>query len=168
MRGGASGEQDRIAGCLLHRPPELSKQSPALAIPSNGTRGYGSADLGSVADPNVADIARVMGIDLDGGVRLSLCGAAGDLIFALSLCPDDDQDVGAGPDRNPLSIRTTMRSDSSTESAEQQPAGYYRAASARARRLEAEATTLKVKQYLREVIARCDRMAEEMEGHPTR
>jgi hypothetical protein len=57
-----------------------------------------------------------------------------------------------------------MRSDSSTESAEQQPAGYYRATSARARRLEAEATTLKVKQYLREVIARCDRMAEEMEG----
>ncbi len=61
-----------------------------------------------------------------------------------------------------------MISDSATESAEQQPAGYYRAASARARRLEADATTLKVKQYLRELIARCDRMAEEMEGHPTR
>jgi hypothetical protein len=61
-----------------------------------------------------------------------------------------------------------MISDSAAESAEQQPAEYYRAASARARRLEAEVTTLKVKQYLRELIARCDRMAEEMEGHSTR
>jgi len=61
-----------------------------------------------------------------------------------------------------------MISDSATESAEQQPAGYSRAASARARRLEAEVTTLKVKQYLRELIARCDQMAEEMEGHSTR
>jgi hypothetical protein len=59
-------------------------------------------------------------------------------------------------------------SDSNTESADQQPAGYYRAESARARRLEAEVTTLKVKQYLRELIARCDRMAEEIEGQPSR
>jgi hypothetical protein len=61
-----------------------------------------------------------------------------------------------------------MKSDSTTESAEQQPAGYYRAQSARARRLETEVTTLKVKQYLRELIARCDRMVEEIEGHPSR
>jgi hypothetical protein len=60
-----------------------------------------------------------------------------------------------------------MIGDGATESAEQQPAGYYRAASARARRLEAEVTTLRVKQYLRELIARCDRMAEEIEARPT-
>ncbi len=72
LRGGASGAQDRIAGCLLHRLPKLSERS--LAIRSNGTGGYGSADLGNVADHNVADIARIMGIDLDGGVRISLCG----------------------------------------------------------------------------------------------
>jgi hypothetical protein len=61
-----------------------------------------------------------------------------------------------------------MTSDSAAESPDQQPAGYYRAASARARRLEAEVTTLKVKLYLRELIARCDRMAEDIEGHPSR
>ena len=62
-----------------------------------------------------------------------------------------------------------MLGNSVTESGEEQhSAAYYRAASARAGRLEAEATTLKVKQYLRELIARCDRMAEEMEGHSTR
>jgi hypothetical protein len=49
---------------------------------------------------------------------------------------------------------------------EQQAVG-YRAASARVRRLETEATTLKVKQYLRQLIDRYDRLAEEIEGHPT-
>jgi hypothetical protein len=72
MRGRAGAAQDRIAGCLLHRLPKLSKRS--LVIRSNGTRGYGSADLGSVADHSTVDIARIMGIDLDGGVRISLCG----------------------------------------------------------------------------------------------
>jgi hypothetical protein len=62
----------------------------------------------------------------------------------------------------------TMVSNDATEAAAQEPAGYYRAASARARRLVAEATTLKVKQYLRELIDRYDRMAEEIEGRPTR
>jgi hypothetical protein len=50
------------------------------------------------------------------------------------------------------------------DAAEQQPAGHYRAASARARRLQAEATTPKIKQYLRELIERYDRLAEGIEG----
>jgi deoxyadenosine/deoxycytidine kinase len=57
-----------------------------------------------------------------------------------------------------------MTSNGETEAAEQWPAGYYRAASARARRLEAEATTLGIKQYLRELIDRYDRLAEELES----
>jgi hypothetical protein len=55
-------------------------------------------------------------------------------------------------------------SDSAMDAAEQQPAGYYRAASARARRLQDEATTPKIKEYLRELIERYDRLAEEIEG----
>src|SRR6202011_2765618 len=43
-------------------------------------------------------------------------------------------------------------------SLEQQPVAYYRAAAARARRLQAEATTPRLKQYLGEVIARCERV----------
>jgi len=48
---------------------------------------------------------------------------------------------------------------------EQQPATYYRAAAARARRLRAEATTrrLKLKEHLGEEIARYERIAEEIE-----
>jgi hypothetical protein len=58
-------------------------------------------------------------------------------------------------------------------SLEERPTAYYRTAAARARRLEAEATTLWLKQYLGEVIARCERLAEEIgkdirEGHPRR
>jgi|SRR6266566_3007809 len=44
----------------------------------------------------------------------------------------------------------------------QHPAEYRRAA-ARARRLEAEATTSRVRQYLRAVIDQCDRLAGEAE-----
>ena len=39
---------------------------------------------------------------------------------------------------------------------------YYRAAAARARRLQAEATTPRLKQYLRELIARCERLEGEI------
>jgi hypothetical protein len=45
---------------------------------------------------------------------------------------------------------------------EQQPAAYYRAAVARARMLQAEATTPRLKKYLGEVVARCERLAEEV------
>jgi hypothetical protein len=45
---------------------------------------------------------------------------------------------------------------------EQLPA-YYRAAAARARKLQAESTTPRLKQYLGEVIARCERLADEIE-----
>jgi hypothetical protein len=47
---------------------------------------------------------------------------------------------------------------------EQQPAAYYRAAAERARRLQAEATTPRLKQYLGEVIERSERLAEEVES----
>ena len=48
-------------------------------------------------------------------------------------------------------------------SSEQQPATYYRIAAARARRLYADATTPKVKQYLDKMIAHCDGLAGNVE-----
>ena len=45
----------------------------------------------------------------------------------------------------------------------QQPASYYRAAAARARRLRAEATTRRLKEHLGEEVARYERLAEEIE-----
>ena len=47
-------------------------------------------------------------------------------------------------------------------SSEEVSVEYYRTAAARARRLRAEATTPRLKQYLGEVIARCERLAEEI------
>ena len=44
-------------------------------------------------------------------------------------------------------------------SSEQQPATYYRTAAARARRLQADATTPRVKQHLDNMIAHCERLA---------
>lgn len=46
---------------------------------------------------------------------------------------------------------------------EQQPASYYRAAAARARRLRAEATTRRLKEHLGEEVARYERLAQEIE-----
>ena len=43
-------------------------------------------------------------------------------------------------------------------SSEEQPATYYRTAAARARRLQADATTPRVKQYLDKMIAHCERI----------
>jgi hypothetical protein len=40
-------------------------------------------------------------------------------------------------------------------------AAQYHAAAARARRLQGEATTPRLKEYLRELIARCERLAGE-------
>jgi hypothetical protein len=48
-------------------------------------------------------------------------------------------------------------------SSEQQPATYYRTAAARARRLQADATTPRVKQYLDKIIAHCERSAGKVE-----
>lgn len=45
----------------------------------------------------------------------------------------------------------------------QEPAEYYRAAAARARALEQDATTPRVKQHLRDLISRYDRLAGEVE-----
>jgi hypothetical protein len=42
---------------------------------------------------------------------------------------------------------------------EQQPATYYRTAAAQARRLQADATTPRVKQYFDKMIAHCERLA---------
>jgi hypothetical protein len=47
-------------------------------------------------------------------------------------------------------------------SPEEVSVAYYRAAAARARRLQAEATTPRLKQYLRELIARCERLEGEI------
>ena len=44
-------------------------------------------------------------------------------------------------------------------SSEAQPATYYRTAAAQARRLQANATTPRVKQYFDEMIAHCERLA---------
>ena len=48
-------------------------------------------------------------------------------------------------------------------SSEEQPATYYRTAAARARRLQANATTPRVKQYLDKMIAHYERLAGEVE-----
>jgi hypothetical protein len=48
-------------------------------------------------------------------------------------------------------------------SLEEQPATYYRTAAARARRLQADATTPRVKQYLDEMIAHCEGLAGKVE-----
>ena len=48
-------------------------------------------------------------------------------------------------------------------SLEQQPATYYRTTAARARRLQADATTPRVKQYLDKMIAHCERLAGTVE-----
>jgi len=51
---------------------------------------------------------------------------------------------------------------SDPESSEAVSVAYYRTAAARARRLRAEATTPRLKQYLGEVIARCERLEGEI------
>jgi hypothetical protein len=48
-------------------------------------------------------------------------------------------------------------------SSEQQPAIYYRTTAARARRLQADATTPRVKHYLDKMIAHCERLAGKVE-----
>jgi hypothetical protein len=48
-------------------------------------------------------------------------------------------------------------------SSEQQPATYYHTAAARARRLQADATTPRVKQHLDNMIAHCERLAGKVE-----
>jgi hypothetical protein len=48
-------------------------------------------------------------------------------------------------------------------SSEQQPATYYSETAARARRLQADATTARVKQYLDKMIAHCERLAGTVE-----
>ena len=44
-------------------------------------------------------------------------------------------------------------------SSEEQPDSYYRTAAARARRLQADVTTPRVKQYLDKMIAHCEQLA---------
>ena len=48
-------------------------------------------------------------------------------------------------------------------SPEEQPAAYYRTAAAQARRLQADATTPRVKQYLDKMIVHCERLAGKVE-----
>jgi hypothetical protein len=53
-------------------------------------------------------------------------------------------------------------------SSEEQPAAYYRTAAAQARRLQADATTPRVKQYLDKMIAHCERLAGKVEQPASR
>jgi len=48
-------------------------------------------------------------------------------------------------------------------SPDEQPATYYRTAAARARSLQADATTPRVKQYLDKIIAHCEQLAGKVE-----
>src|SRR6266571_980803 len=48
-------------------------------------------------------------------------------------------------------------------SSEGQPAAYYRTTAMRARRLQADVTTLRVKQYLDKMIVHCERLAGKVE-----
>jgi hypothetical protein len=48
-------------------------------------------------------------------------------------------------------------------SSEELSVAYYRTAAARARRLQADATTPRLKQYLGQVIAQCERLARDRE-----
>jgi hypothetical protein len=48
-------------------------------------------------------------------------------------------------------------------SSEEQPDSYYRTAAARARRLQADVTTPRVKQYLDKMIAHCEGLAGKAE-----
>src|SRR5260221_4937741 len=48
-------------------------------------------------------------------------------------------------------------------SSEEEPATYYRTTAARARRLQANATTPRVKQYLDKMIAHCEQLAGKVE-----
>jgi hypothetical protein len=53
-------------------------------------------------------------------------------------------------------------------SSEEQPAAYYRTTAARARRLQADVTTPRVKQYLDKMIVHCDRLAGKAEQPASR
>src|SRR6516164_533 len=61
----------------------------------------------------------------------------------------------------PMNARHVELSD--CWSSEQQPAPYYRIAAARARSLQADATTPRVKQYLDNMIAHCEALAGKVE-----
>ena len=53
-------------------------------------------------------------------------------------------------------------------SSEEQPAAYYRTTAAQARRLQADATTPRVKQYLDKMIVHCERLASKVEQPASR
>ncbi len=53
-------------------------------------------------------------------------------------------------------------------SPDEQPAAYYRTAAARARRLQADVTTPRVKQYLDQMIVHCERLAGNVERPASR
>jgi hypothetical protein len=70
----------------------------------------------------------------------------------------------SGPGQSPAEPHPTVPAGNSVEwEQKQEPAEYYRAAAARARALEQDATTPRVKQHLRDLISRYDRLAGEVE-----
>src|SRR5438132_6101484 len=57
---------------------------------------------------------------------------------------------------------------SDCSSSEEQPTAYYRTTAARARRLQADVTTPRVKQYLDKMIVHCERLAGNVEQPASR
>ena len=72
-----------------------------------------------------------------------------------------ERSVPAQPEGEPLSAASAGNSVEWEQ--KQEPAEYYRAAAARARALAQDATTPRVKQHLRDLITRYDRLAGEVE-----
>jgi hypothetical protein len=64
------------------------------------------------------------------------------------------------PDKGQGTMDVGFFDEISEWSPKEKSAAYYRAAAERVRKLLAEATTPRLKQYLGEVIARCERFAE--------
>ena len=105
------------------------------------------ANAGGGADPDLAGLGWALGLDLARG----LCVA---VTIAL---------IGPEIVRGEPMMDAGYSQEISGWSPKEQPPAYYRAAAAPARKLQAESATPRLKQYLREVIARCERLADEIE-----
>jgi hypothetical protein len=104
------------------------------------------ANAGGGADPDLAGLGWALGCDLARG-----------LCVAVTIALIGPEIVGGTDDGRWLLYRHFRVVP------KEQPPAYYRAAAARARKLQAESTTPRLKEYLRKVIARCKRLADEIE-----
>jgi hypothetical protein len=105
------------------------------------------ANAGGGADPDLAGLGWALARDLARG-----------LCVAVTIALIGPEIVGGEP-----MMDAGYFQEISGWSPKEQPPAYYRAAAARARKLRAESTTPRLKQYLGEVIARCERLADEIE-----